>query len=1847
MIGRSACVVVAITLAAASAAEPDALDFHRVHGPAGRIGEVPLGGERLVPMPLADFEAAVARARAAVDARGANAPAPSATAARWRAALDESGVLVGTVSCDVGPTTAGPGRTLPLGDLRARRGLRAGDPPREALICGLGAGLALVVPEPGTYDFEFSCPPGPADGRSFRLPLVPSLATSLVLDLPAGSGPVLSGPAARRAIVTPPRGGSGPWRIEVGPAAELVLTIAPLERGPPGVAIWAEVGLAGPRATLAAVIVPEAPWRAGRLVLEQDPSLRMTAVRAADDDEPLDHDTGGDGRTVTIVLPRWLDGRRTPLVVRGVAPATGPVWRLPLVRAAGGAWAGGGTIVHVDPAFVVRDVELEECRVVPAEAAAEWPRATGSAPDDAGAGRAAAYHVEQQGPAAVLGVELGLRAASFDVARVTTVDIAPGALLGRAACDLRVTGGEAFEITARVAAGWIIDAVDAVDWQAAADELAPRAVEPADRVIDWRVEPSPVGATLRIGLAAAASGRRGVGLRVTGHRAGVVPGAPFTTADIDMVRFDGEAADAAVIDLRTAADEFIEIAGRPAGWFEAEGRLVPLVEPGKARGRIRAGDRTPDGEARLVRSRPPLDVRVDVRLEPRDDALVQTFLFDCRSAAGVESLVVDFAEPGGDGLAWQVESPAGVTAVARPLEPAEGGLASRSDAIAASYLVELNPAPRGPVRIRATRAVPFTATVPVPLAWVEGAEETGGTVRVAVPVGARPRLVNHRLRELPVDAGADGPVEFAYDGPLPGAAAELAPAAAGADARAWAWRETVSVWCDASGATETESRFDVENEGRGSLSLSLSPGRRLEKVLVDGADVPGVEFGSAGGAWRIPLPPARRRLELVVRTLVAGRADRGAWRVDPEGCGLDLPVLDRDVRLLLPPDLVIVSPAAPERLPWTARLLGVGASAPDDGAAGYRVEPVAATADRRGGVLVVRRGLLVGAAILAACGAGIVGFMLARGRPATAGLFAVAAAVAALWVPVPLVAVARAAWWGALAGLACAAGPRAAPRTWRSRRAALAAACTVAMVAASRPAVATDAGLRVFVTPGAGGDTALVPEPLFRALAASAMPEAAAIRVVACRIIAESTAAGATWRMTLDIDADAGGTLALDAGRGAAWQPLPAGAAAVTAVVSGREARLTARAAGRHAVELAVVPAVERRGPVETATIGIPVAPTATIEVGDVSVGTLDCERAVGGGAFVSVAPVATGGGITFDVSPADRVRIVRPADPRDRLAATVRAADTVNDLSWEQGGCGVSATVELDAGQDLLRSFSVQVDPRLEGLVVRPADGAPPRLVPLGGGRVLVELPEAVRGRVRVGLAARLPLADPVGVFDVAGIWLAGVPAETRTIRLSAADEFDALLDPPPPAGATAAELTGRLPTRVTVRRRRPQIRGAQSLAVAFAPTGTTLALQAQIDAGARALARITIDVPVGCAVDRVALVADELAEPGAREDIDIVWTRTAADRLLVVVQRPRPGRFRLAVDARLARRPAPRGRLPVVRAGLGPAVPLLVAWSAEPPLVVRVQTPSGGSGQPDAVEVPDGAGAPEYEMAAEPAPAAPAPVETAATAGVESARMERAEVRVACDGRGRIHGLARFDLVAETPTVRLRLPPGMRLFDVLVDGRVVAAEPRAADAWDIPLGIVPWPRTILAVLAGDAGTALGAGRPLSLEPPRVEGLPAAEVLWSLEPPAGYELRVAPPARPLDGVALEAARAAARDRVAEACAWLAAGASGMERDRLEMLASLRREDRGPATEEAWWHAGPWRDAAGCSPTFVAAAGEEPLVIRAVPAADDTAFARAVATVALVVAGGLVWTAAARQRSRAVPASEDRAACRA
>lgn len=1856
--GRKASWIVLILAAVGGGvAAGEVVEFSRVRVPAGRTGDLPLGDDRYVPMPVEAFERAVTR-------RGAvAAPRPMLGGVTYEASLDGDGRLAGTLGFELEAERAAVMPEVVLGRLEAFRAtLNTAGGIGEVGIFGTPSGsVAIRTPAAGRYECGFVLPPFDPRG-TVRFPLAAALTATVRLRLPTDVRPVVAcDPPGSTSLV---RREDEAWLITAAGVEALVVTLVTEEPRPARVRVWNHVRITGRRAEVAARIVPEDVWLERTIELVPAAGLVLTTA----DDRGL-ATSGSAGSTMRLDLPADLLGTRSPFDVSGVAPVDADrAQRVPAVRAPAATWAGGGTTIVVDPPLALESIGPEEAMVVGPSAAAAWPTAAGVG-EPAGRERAAVVHVEDQSAAAEVVFRVTRRPADFDVTRVTTVEISPGAVVGRAACDVRVEAGEAFGITARIAPGWFIDAVEAVDWQADPGPDAAAAAEPGralplidtTRAIDWRVVRTPGVAELRIDLAEAATRNRSLGLRIKGHRRGVPLGGTFVTSDMDMVRLDGEAPGGALLDFRVGPEAVVEIDGSPIGILAAEGRFAPLVEPGSARARIPGGVRAPAREARLVQRRPPLDADVQVQLVARDGQIAESTTVTCRPDTGaIDSVVVHFSEPLGDAATWTLLSPEGTTAVPRRLEAADAGPRSRLPrAIAESWLVELRPAVEAAVTLRASRTRPFAAPLPVSLAWVEGATEDRGTLVVRGAAGGRPAVINRQLWELPPEAAESGDAagvvaEFRYAGPDSLAAGDAPPAEVvpvpAAEARAWAWHERTTAWCHEAGRTEFESIYDVENRGRGELVFAVPPGTTLREIAIDGETASFDAARASAADISIELPADRVRCELVVRGELASVGGAGVRRVELRPCTIDAPILGRQLALMVPPALEVIGhrPADEPRAGVLARLFDaarVGAAAAagsPGGAIGFRRVEIASSSTAARTVLVVRRDLLASTAILVwIFAAALTAWAVPRAGAAVL-VGCCGAALAALWIDEPLVVVARAAWWGVLTGGALGL----------IQRPAVAAAVVATLLAGGSTRAAGAAEPWRVYFPADDRGVALVPEPLHRLLSEDEAGAAAAVRVRACSLRVPTADGG--WTLALEIEADRGGVLVLRQREGCRFEPPGdvASGAVIDVTADGREARIVAAAPGIRTLTLGVVPTPIARGMVESFDVALPPAPRAEVLVVEpVAAGGWHCDRGDAGGAWSPARSLDD----RFDVSRAVAVRLFRSRDPRHPLAAGVRDVTSVNEVSWSRSACRLRASFEIAAGPSTVRAIVVRTSPGLRAV----ADAGGVEARPLAGDRWVVDVAEPAPGRTVVECGFELPLVDPVGVFDVPFAWIEGAEADVRTVRCLADPALDVVPDlpagmtlfrPRDPEPALAAawrtetiggprnlEAGAPVPAsrgvdaagadrvaRVAIRRRPSRIDVVQRLDVVYAIDHVALTLEAEIDSLAAPLTTIPIELPQDAVVDACSLRQrdDEDERP-----VDAFAARPDAEQLTVVVQRPRAGRFSLQLEARVPGPPPSAAPMPLARWGHPGATPLTVTWRSAADIAVDVPGDDGTSG-PEARDIAWGEPGPLVTVSARESGESPgsfgdAGTTPAAPGDPPGAALEAVVVHVALDARGRAWGLARFDLAASARDVVLRMPPGMRVFDILVDGREARATPLSGDAWGVSLHDIRWPRTMLVVFAGDVAGRPDRGDVILLEPPRIDGVRSREVLWSIDSPDGIPLRLVGASEGLDAAGWGSHRDAARLRMADAFDRALENVAGPESGRLAAFARRRRDGTPPALESAWEQA----FAAGPADRRLFAIGteEQGLTLRAARAVDPTTAARGAATLAMLAAVGIGW----------------------
>ena len=259
-----------------------------------------------------------------------------------------------------------------------------------------------------------------------------------------------------------------------------------------------------------------------------------------------------------------------------------------------------------------------------------------------------------------------------------------------------------------------------------------------------------------------------------------------------------------------------------------------------------------------------------------------------------------------------------------------------------------------------------------------------------------------------------------------------------------------------------------------------------------------------------------------------------------------------------------------------------------------------------------------------------------------------------------------------------------------------------------------------------------------------------------------------------------------------------------------------------------------------------------------------------------------------------------------------------------------------------------------------------------------------------------------------------------------------------------------------------------------------------------------------------------------------------------------------------------------------------------------------------------------------------APRPIENGSGDAIRRERVELADVFVAIDERGRCWGSVRFDLMAASPSLRLALPTGLRLFEVLVDGRPVEAVPQDDGTWQIGRLASEWPRAVVAIFAGDFGSGVGAGKPFEIATPRIVGLRCSRTIWTVRAPRGVSLRVADPARVVDSDGVAAEREAAFDRLADDFRIALETAAGADHARLAEFVDTRRSATSQGPERQWMPDG---RAAAPVTELLHAVVDAPLggevvgglAFRMARQADSTAGSRAVATLLVIAMTAAAW----------------------
>ena len=1274
---------------AVSRVETSTMSFSRVYVPSGRLSDVIRDETRYIPMDVDEFDKVVQRLLPRDTRRAFETPQPVAEYVLYEMKLDESGSLLGDVSVRLpgrgGEFEVFPGEALFQNSRWLNQEVRSqssidrlqesaelqppvrlfkpdgipvdlfGKPDGSIEFQVPGAGMVFanlrVLPE--RADRSLSRGVSLSVGQSsFLFPRIPSLSTTLVLDLPKTAVPMIVGNVPSTDKVDDNELDSEQycrWRYELGPRRLLNLTLSP--RRASRCSVWSSVFVGERTVEIGTVILPETVWseRSLRLMIDKQVTV-MSAQTYGDGLRQVSKSNEMDVRresnnTISVLLPATLIGTKTRILVRSVISSIHQGkerLQLPGVTIDPELWVGGGFFVDVENSLQVSNVATGKCLAMAPEKAMEWPRVANFS---AGTRNRLTSHsgvpgfvFEQQDADGSCGVSVVKRQPDFDVARVTTVDVSSASLIGRAACDIHVRRGSVHSVVGRIGKEWFIDSVEPLIAEKA---LVQRGVETEQAIPDrvqsdvgnvlgapyeWKVVRGKNGNQLVLDLPRAIRDGDSLRIRITGHRRGVPAGAQIHSTDADMIQLAGEVSEQAWIDLRTSPETtLIKIEG-PKNEPLFGPRLTLLAEQGVWRQRVAGGRLATPEVFRFLRRRPPLEVLAQSQFTVRGNQFSETYSFSCQAFQGeLDAVTVHFSEPVGD-LDWSILSDSETTAIARRLNTSESHVGAEPNntkrSIKESWLVELNPPVRGATTLRATGKRDFTEQTAIPLVWIESAISPQGRIAIQSARGSRPTVINHGLVQLPPLAGQSNlPIqsvmELLYDESAlaqTGPSVEVLPVPNSVQsvARAWVWRESVRVRCYASANAEYETTFIIENDGRQSVTVSLPKGHRLIGLEVQDESIP--LQSSNVREFPVYLPSGRQRVFVTVRTVVAADFSQGIWRLSSVVPAVDAPTLTREMQVAIPKDVRLIGVPSgyteifKQKTDWIERLSGLSqreswfaSTSPEAASSGFDSRWFVPTSGRYQPrfFLLVNRWLLAASALCVAVAAMWLSLSVFWRSSWLLVAGVVVASVAALWVPQPFDLIARASLWGMLAAVGF--------RVWMYGRAKK----QVSFVAlvwmfSGACSYGAEVPLQVFLTPVDGETTALVPEPLYRVLVGTSAAQSSGVRVLKSKMELPSVRGSAIqneteiWHLNLLIETDSAEVFSLDqspVGGRFANEPflLNGGSLSVSLSANRNQARLSLPAGGRHSLVVPVEPARTRRGDIEICEVCLPTSPQTVV----------------------------------------------------------------------------------------------------------------------------------------------------------------------------------------------------------------------------------------------------------------------------------------------------------------------------------------------------------------------------------------------------------------------------------------------------------------------------------------------------------------------------------------------------------------------------------------------------------------------------------------------------------------------------
>ncbi len=905
------------------------LQFRRMYAPAEHTARWPIGDEEYWPVAAEEFERLLEAARAGTASAGPTR-VPRIAVAEYDTRLVGKRWLEGRATLSVEYTGSEP-RLLPLSPWgpALREARWDGEPPTPASVgTGRDGVLAVLVEKSGQLELEWSTTVAAeavdvSQRTCFSLELPPCPISRLWLTLPAKTVPQVD-----RGIVVAPQqkgGSTRRWRVELGSHHQVEVCLVPVGAKP----IASEVRLRETstydfsRRGLDLSVqwqleVRNRPLR--ELAFRLDPELVLASARYGDKPVPWVEQPRQEGNRVVLELPDEVLGTARTLQLRALAPIqVGRAWRLPRIYPEKAVWEKGTLTAVVPSPLVLGDVEPMGCRQIDAAPLAS-PRE----------GESARFRCYQ--PDATLQVELCRPESSLELISGTRIHLGPEETAAETLAAFQLDEGARYVLEARVARGWLIDAVESIP---------PGLIDSAPVV-----SPPQGGRRLRIRLTKGLSSSQPVRLRIAARRFQAGTELRWPLEDLLPLEFLGTEQHRRLVTIEPAGGHRLKTSGavnvRRVESSDLDDTAASLFSSPPQELLFEYDAATAGLQVELQAVQPAYTAKLHVeataaRTSAAEATLRESYTLECvPQGTRVDRLVVHFSHRRPDPPRFSMASEEGQEVLARRLQPDEqptAGFASEGEL----WALTLRRPRSVPFEIRAVREVALGEEQVVSLVSLSEASDQTGTL--AIHSRGVPLKITHRQLEaiptpvLPIDQVPTIRAAFRYDptrnmagSPEPMVA--VGPRQITATTLACIWSCQLESRYQPDGGGEHRATYRLQNSGCDMLRLVLPRGASL--ATVRGVWIDGRQTGyrpSAGGL-SVSLP-ARQRFPTVAVAFHTGPSSLATvGSLAPPLPAVDLPLLARQWIVWLPPDYAVCAPDPRWQMrrepppSWAERMLG-------------------------------------------------------------------------------------------------------------------------------------------------------------------------------------------------------------------------------------------------------------------------------------------------------------------------------------------------------------------------------------------------------------------------------------------------------------------------------------------------------------------------------------------------------------------------------------------------------------------------------------------------------------------------------------------------------------------------------------------------------------------------------------------------------------------------------------------------------------------------------------------------------------------------------------------------------------